>query len=517
LNGMWAFAVYDTKLQTIFFSRDRFGIKPLYYWLSPEGTLCFGSEIKQFTLYPGWTAYVNGQRAYDFLVWGLTDHTDETLFKDVYQLRPGWCSMFQLQSWQSQIKDGRLPVKQWYKLAPQQFEGNFLDAALQFKSKFIDSVKLHLRSEVPTGSCLSGGLDSSSIVCVINQLLGEGRSEGLQKTFSACAEIKQFDERKWIDTVVDSTGVEAHYTYPSFEKLFDESPSITWHQDEPYGSTSIYAQWCVFLLAAQNNIKVMLDGQGADEQLAGYNAYFPLLFASLFLDGTWMRLWHEMWQAQRIHGYSLFRSMAGMVNLLLPVGIRNMLKKAIGYTHAQPAWLNTQVLNAIPADPFAKFGAFSKSIRSYSMAQLTAINLQMLLHWEDRNSMAHSIESRVPFLDYRLVEFVLGLPDEYKLADGMTKRVQRQGLSGILPDAIRDRVDKLGFVTPEEVWVKQLATKEFRAKLDHAIEASQGILNPAAAKKVFENVVAGKQKFNFDIWRMISFGEWMERFSVKSP
>jgi asparagine synthase (glutamine-hydrolysing) len=514
-NGMWAFALYDTKERSLFFARDRFGVKPLYYWISPDGALCFGSEIKQFTVYPGWKACVNGQRAYDFLVWGLTDHTDETLFEGVYQLRPGCSATLDVRVWQGQMAKGRLPVKQWYTLTAQPFTGDFDEAAEQFKDKFTEAVKLRLRADVTVGSCLSGGLDSSSIVCVANQLLREQDAHLLQSTFSACAEVERFDERNWIDEVVRNTGVYAHYVYPSLEKLFTESKLITWHQDEPYASSSIYAQWNVFRLAADNDVKVMLDGQGADEQLAGYHAFFAPSFAKLLCSGKWLKLWQDMQSTKRQHGYSLGRLMESVVNLLLPKGLKDILRRATGRENAAPAWLDMLSLGVVANDPFAQFGGARNTIQSLSLAQLTVTNLQMLLHWEDRNSMAHSIESRVPFLDYRLVEFVLGLPDEYKLSNGVTKRVQRAGMSGILPDTIRDRKDKLGFVTPEEVWVKQQAPDLFRARLDSAIKSSHGILKPEASK-VLEAMISGQQAFNFGVWRMISFSEWLERFSVEA-
>jgi asparagine synthase (glutamine-hydrolysing) len=514
-NGMWSFAIYDTHANSLFMARDRFGVKPFYYWVAPDGSLCFGSEIKQFTTFPAWKARVNGQRAYDFLVWGLTDHTDETLFDGVYQLRAGCCATLDIRVWPTQLVQGRLPVVQWYRLNAQAFRGSFADAAVQFKEKFIESVRLRLRADVPVGSCLSGGLDSSSIVCVVNQLLRDQGAHSLQRTFSACAEVDRFDERKWIDEVVRQTSVDAHYVYPPLEKLFEFSPAITWHQDEPYGSTSIFAQWNVFQLAAENDVKVMLDGQGADEQLAGYHSFFAPRFVSLLRSGKWIKLWRELQTTKRLHGYTLPFLLAGMANLVLPNRLKNIAKRMIGRTHASPHWLDMQVLGAQAVNPYALFGGAAHTIQSLSYAQLTATNIQMLLHWEDRNSMAHSIESRVPFLDYRLVEFVLGLPDEYKLSCGITKRVQRAGMSSILPDLIRDRMDKLGFVTPEEVWVRQQSPDLFRKKMDQAIAGSRGILRPEA-RATLEAMISGAQGFNFGVWRMISFGEWLERFSVES-
>ncbi len=515
-NGMWAFAIYDRQKNNLFFARDRFGVKPFYYWMSANGQLAFGSEIKQFTVLPNWQARINGQRAYDFLVWAITDHTDETLFADVYQLRPGHSALLNLGSWRDSVMaDGRITTKAWYQLTPREFSGSFADATAEFRRLLTESVKLRLRADVPVGSCLSGGLDSSSIVCVMNDLLRKQDAHALQKTFSACSDVKRFDERYWIDEVVNATGVDAHYIYPSLEKLFDESPDITWHQDEPFGSTSIYAQWNVFRLAADNGVKVMLDGQGADEQLAGYHGFFAPRLASLFRGLHWVSLIGEISAMHRLHGYSPVQAAKYLARSQFPEPVKNLLRRNFGYAHVTPEWLDLEKLGADSVNPFADSGADGgKDIRALSIAQLTSSNLQMLLHWEDRDSMAHAIESRVPFLDYRLVEFVVGLPDEYKLAGGVTKRVLRTGMSGVLPDVIRDRMDKLGFVTPEEVWVRERAPDLFREKLESAIRNSQGVLK-SEASNVLEAMISGKQSFNFGVWRMVNFGEWMERFAVK--
>lgn len=518
-NGMFAFLIYDRVQHSVFVARDRFGVKPLYYWVTENG-IAFASEIKQFTVLPQWRAQMNGQRVYDFLNWGITDHTDETLFAGVFQLRGGQALELDLQA----IADGRvhyaagekLPAYSWYQLKPQPFVGTMTDAAEQFRDKLVDAVKLRLRADVPVGSCLSGGLDSSSIVCIANQLLRDQNAHRLQKTFSACADVAKFDERKWIDIVVNATGVDAHYVYPALSGLFDEAPVITWHQDEPFGSTSIYAQWNVFRLAAEQQVKVMLDGQGADEHLAGYHGFFGPHLATLFKSLRWTTLLQEASDMRRLHGYSYKTAAAYIANCVLPEDIKDKLRRVMGRTSAQPAWLNCEQLDCVTMNPFQTVGAAeAETVQGLSIAQLTASNLQMLLHWEDRDSMGHSIESRVPFLDYRLVEFVLGLPDEYKLSGGVTKRVLRQGMSGILPDAIRDRMDKLGFVTPEETWLRETAPDLFREKMNEAIAVSGGILRKAEVNKMLEDMISGRVRFSFLPWRLISFGEWVKQFSVK--
>jgi asparagine synthase (glutamine-hydrolysing) len=512
-KGMWAFAIYDQLSGKLFMARDRFGIKPLYYWNAPGNVFCFASEIKAFTAWPGWSARINPQRAYDFLVWSLLDHTDETMFSGVYQLQPGHFMQVPAGGVNTAAQsDGRVAATRWYILQAQRFTGSFRDAAAEFRGRFSRSVREHLRSDVPVGSCLSGGLDSSSIVCVVNQLLAEDGNTGLQSSFSACTREARFDERAWIDIVVADTGVDAHFVYPVLEDLFADLRAITWHQDEPFGSTSIFAQWSVFRLAAGTDVKVMLDGQGADELLAGYHSFFGPRFASLLRSGHLVQLAREMQQTGQLHGHSALLMAMWTADAFLPESLRHRLRARAGKAHATPGWLNLERLGAVAVDPKKSLGAI-RSVEAMSIAQLTASNLQMLLHWEDRDSMAHSIESRVPFLDHELVEFVLGLPDEYKLKSGITKRVQRAGMDGILPDRIRDRMDKIGFQTPEEVWLREQGAPSFIAKLDAAVSASRGILNIECVD-MLRDMIAGKRPFNFVIWRLISFGDWVEAFSV---
>lgn len=509
-NGMWAFSIYDTKNETVFLARDRFGVKPLYYWNSPGGTFFFGSEIKQFTVLPGWKPILNSQRAYDFLNWGITDHTDETLFKGVYHIRSGHYALLSVDK-NIAGKDGRIDQERWYDLNPLPFTGSYEDSCHKFRDLLKDSVRLRLRADVAVGSCLSGGLDSSSIVCLMNNELAQHGAKNLQKTFSACSDVKRFDERPWIEKVVSHTGAQAHYTYPKMDDLFAASEKITWHQDEPFGSTSIYAQWNVFKLSADNQVRVMLDGQGADEQLAGYHGFFGARISSLFLSGQWVQMIGEIVSIHKKHGYSLFWILGQAGSCVLPARIKNLLRKIMGRASLTPDWLNMNILGARPADPYKGTGS---SIRKLCYSQMTSTNLQMLLRWEDRDSMAHSIESRVPFLDYRLVEFSMSLPDDYKIKNGITKRVLRDGMDGILPEQIKNRTDKIGFATPEEVWVRETAPDLFRKKLRESIAASNGVLNDSAMN-ILEEIIDGRRPFSFIVWRMINFGEWIKLFSVQ--
>lgn len=516
-NGMWAFALYDHQEQSLFLARDRFGVKPLYYWVSPDGFLAFASEIKAFCVLPGWSARACGRRIYDFLAWNIMDHTDETMFAGVYQIRGGQSVRLEMRGDTrrefSRLPGGRLPgMRQWYSLTGKLFAGSFAEAAAVFRDLLEDSVRLRLRADVPVGSCLSGGLDSSSIVCIANRLLRGQGADGRQKTFSACSRVKRFDERSYIEEVVAITGVDAHYTYPELEDLLPLLERVTWHQDEPFGSTSIYAQWAVFKLAAENEVKVMLDGQGADEQLAGYHSYFAVLLGSMFRHGRWIAALRESLAMRRLHGYSfLYLGKRFFANLFPSL---RLSASALAKTAAHSTgWLDHERLDASPVDPLSRFPGCEKNISAWSYHQLTASAVPMLLHWEDRNSMAHSIEARVPFLDYRIAEFLLGLPDEHKLTEGVTKRILRETMKGSLPESVRNRTDKLGFATPEEVWLRETKTDWFSNMLRVTIENSDRIVKPEVMD-IFRQMVTGKRPFDFFIWRLISFGVWVRRFNV---
>ena len=508
LNGMFAFVIFDRELDTLFLARDRFGIKPLYWWISNEGIIAIASEIKQFTVLPGWTSRLNAQRAYDYLNWGLSDHTSETLFSDVKQLQGGEYATISLKKLPNKIHS-----RNWYKLNQQYQDTTRYSAVKTFKELLTDSVRLRLRSDVQVGSCLSGGLDSSTIVCIINNLLKNEGLESLQTTFSARAYDKQFDEGEYIDTVVRKTNAHDHHVYPELSDLFSSLDTIVWHQDEPFNTSSIFAQWMVFKLASANGIKVMLDGQGADELLAGYDVYAAARLAGLLKRLEISTLYREIRQTSRNKGWQLELLTKRLFNHLLPEIIRQPLRKKSGKASTFPIWLNLKRLNVDATDPFIQGGHNGATVNGLSIAQLGRTHLPMLLHWEDRDSMAHSVESRVPFLDYRLVNFLINLPEENKISDGISKKILRESMNGLLPENIRMRMDKIGFITPEERWVRKDAPDIFRHQISRAIESSKGLITPLAADKL-ENIIAGREPYDNAIWRIISFGRWMELFKL---
>jgi asparagine synthase (glutamine-hydrolysing) len=374
-------------------------------------------------------------------------------------------------------------------------------------------VSLRLHADVPVGTGLSGGLDSSSIVCTANQLLRAQDAHAVQNTFSACSELKQYDERHHIDRVVEHTGVRAHYTYPAIDDFFRTLPTLLWHHDEPFEGTSVFAEWCVYRLTATTSVKVTLDGHGADELLAGYHTFFGHSFAHKFWRGRWLKLSSELRAAQARHGHGA-RFLLSSIASLGPLGrLMYGLRRRTGHPIAQAQWMETAALGVDDYDLYDELGGKQLSVNDFSVSQLLATSLPFQLRTCDRDSMAHSIESRAPFLDYRLVEFMLGCPDEFKLADGTTKRLLRTAMRNVLPTATAQRQDKMGFVTPEEFWVRQGAAARFKTLVDAAANRASGILNGHARERALR-IIDGQEPFSPFVVRLVLFANWLDVFKV---
>lgn len=508
-NGMWAFVIYDRNKNEIFLSRDRFGIKPLYYWFDPKNNFYFASEIKQFTACEGWKAKINGQRAYDYLVYSLTDHTDETMFRGVYHVPPGHYYKASVKNI-SPDENRKINSMKWYDLSRTPSNKSFEEACAGFEKHFKDAIRMHLRSDVPVGSALSGGLDSSAIVCEINNILRKEGKNSIQKTFSSCSEFEKYNEKKWMDIVVDHTNTDANYVYPNTHDLFELMPTILWHQDEPYQSQSAYLGYCVFQLAKEQGVKVLLNGQGADEYLGGYGQFNNAIYFQLFKRIKWGRLNNEI---TGLNGSGILNTIRAICYLSVPERTRNFITKYYGSYSDLKNIINLNELGARNRHPYATISNDATSVPSIAKLNLFHNPLAKYLRWEDRNSMAHSIEARVPFLDHRLVEFAFNLPADYLFSMGITKRVMRGGLKNILPTEIANRKDKKGFVTPEEHWVKNGCTEIFREKLKDSITYANGIIKKEALQ-YFDDIVTGKKPFDYTYIRLILFAEWMKIFSV---
>lgn len=510
LRGMFAFLIWDDRDKTLFAARDRFGIKPLYIAQCREG-LAFASEIKQLLGEPFDTARINVARAHDYLASGLTDHTAQTLFAGVTQLRGG-----ELARVTCAPAGPRIEVRRWASIDSQMAPIGEKEAVEAFRAALIESMRLHLRADVPVGSCLSGGLDSSSIVCLMARL----EPQADLHTISATYPNTSVDERPFMEAVVAQTGARAHYVTPTPDELIERLSALIWHQDEPFGSTSIFAQWRVFEEARKVGVKVMLDGQGADEQLAGYHSAFPYRVAEIMRGGRPDHALKLMLARRDAHGASLMGQMARLAPLLAPEAAAEPLRKL----HLRAVGRDLFDAPLIRAEgnregPLTAAAASLGLRRPRDVAQLCvcmtyASNLQMLLHWEDRNSMAHSIEARVPFLDPELVALSLSLPTPLKIDGVETKSVLRRAMADILPAKVRDRRDKLGFATPEPEWMRGGLKTILAQGVETTLSRLPGLVDPKAARAMTTAMLSGARPADPALWRLANLGLWSQRFQT---
>lgn len=515
LRGMFAFLIWDDRDKILFAARDRYGIKPLYLAATPRG-VAFGSEIKQLLGLAGVSGRMNIARVHDFLASGVSDHTSETMFKGIAQLRGGECVTIDA----SGHGAFAVPIRRWYPATAGEIAIGEKEAAERFGEMLTEAVRLHLRSDVPVGSCLSGGLDSSSIVCLMSQMMRSGAGGSKVNTVSACYADKSVAEKPFMDAVVAHAHTQPHFIFPKPEEVFVRASDITWHQDEPFGSTSILAQWCVFEEARRVGVKVMLDGQGADEQLGGYHHSFSYHLAGLVRQLRFADALRTMRERQAWHGVPIAQQTKHALIPLLPTGLAGMLRdrhRAL----TQHDWLGGELLCEQGADRTAFERARTElglppatDLRTLCMNLTYGSNLSMLLHWEDRNSMAHAIEARVPFLDHPLVEFSLALGNNHKIVGGDTKRVLRRAMEAILPPAVLQRRDKLGFATPEEAWFRGPLREMMTEGVEATLKRYPGLFNAAGVRALAADMLEGRKPVDFLLWRIVNLGIWGERFGV---
>ncbi len=446
-NGMWAFALADLREGEgkLILNRDHFGIKPLFYARSPKsGRLLFASEIKGVLQDRELEAKPDDQMVYEFLQHGLHDHREETMFAGIYHVpEAAWIEV---------------PLGAVGRAAPAANSGpGLLTAPLPstrywnpsltsdgvpdptaFRQLFRKSVERRLLSEVPVGSCLSGGLDSTTIVSFMSELLRENAPDaaslrGQLKTFSAVFDGDPIDERDYIEVAVESTGADTTYTNPDSHEFMHELREFIWHQEEPFVSTGPYAQWCV-MRAARQQVTVLLDGQGGDELLAGYVPYQMVYLRQLQKERRYDELRHEA------------ATSADVLSPLVKRRLSQRRKRLATRTLLEQGFLDNV------REPQTALSRSDLKLRL--MQDLLEYCLPCLLRYEDRNAMAFSVESRVPYLDQELVDFMLSMPDSAIIKDGWSRWILREGLKGTLPEKIRLRRWKVGFTTPEMRWIK---------------------------------------------------------------
>lgn len=512
-NGMWAFALWDTRKKQLFCARDRFGIKPFYYFLD-ENRFIFASEIKTILTDKKIPCGPNDRVIFDYLAYennDYIDHTEETFFDGIKRLVPAHRMVVDI--------NGGCKISRHWDLDPSKKIVRISDqeAAQRFHALFEDSIRLRLQSEVPLGTCLSGGLDSSSIVCMISKLISnDGVNPGVigsrQKTFSACFEDKACDEREFIKAVVERTRVETNYVFPEGKELFDLAPKFIEDQGEPVAGTSQWAGWMVMRLARERGITVVLNGQGADEILAGYGSYFLANFKDLFKGLRWSSLKNEIDKYSEYHGYPKQWLVRELFRHFVPFHPFRWKRRLLGDEEMGlfPSWLNKDFIKTHGGgiEEKEKYnGYMDQSLYHF----LTFERLPSLLRYEDRNSMAFSIESRLPFLDYRLVEFCFSLPSRQKIRNGIGKVVLRNALKEILPHAVHQRIKKIGFATPEILWFRTDCRKQIEEIIHSKSFRERRYFDGDAVVKHFQGFVNGEPVNPRPIWKYINLELWLRQ------
>ncbi len=483
---MWSFAIHDERDNTLFCARDRFGVKPFYYVDTPT-EFAFGSEIRQLLPFME-RVIAEDDLVSDFLVCGLTDHTDRTFFKGIKKLPPGHLL-------RARLSTGRIEVERYYSLAAGSKEADEKAAPDLLRDLLEDATRLRLRSDVRVGTCLSGGLDSSSVAT----LAAKRHSLSSTEAFFAITAVSQQasnNEEQYAAEVVKDSGLNWLRTQPTYEDFAATAETLIDVQEEPFAGPSIMMQYDVMKTARSNGVIVLLDGQGGDETLLGYERYYAAWLLDHFRQGG-------------IAGFlSAFRS-ATAVNANVPprrlamyfFGASFAPLRALAYRWRY-SFLNRPYL----PESLRRFARHTRDARAMQVLEITETNLPMLLRFEDKNSMRFGIETRLPFLDYRFVEFALGLSTRVKLNSGWTKWPLRAAMQNLLPANICWRKDKIGFAAPDQLWLSR-HTPIMHAKV---------INSPLVARYVDMNVL--KKRFErLDLgmrWRLYCVALWGERFQV---
>jgi len=473
LNGMWAFLIYDRQRGRVFGSRDRFGVKPFFYYRTDRFAL-FASEIKAIRASGLYQGGVNWKVASKFLLQGELNDDEERFFTDIHQIPPGTAFELDLEGhW-----------KQWRFWSLSAIPSiDCKDPVQSFGELFEDSVRLRMRSDQPVGVTLSGGLDSTAIVCTLAKLKGESEHKRVSALHAFCFMAKEFDESTYIADTLRQTQATLHQFQEGPRELWDKMAKVLWFHDEPVHSLNAIVGFDLMRRAAENGIRVVLCGQGADEVIAGYPSYFRDYWQMLIHQGRFGAAWNEIQLYTSAHGgsaWKCFLSAMGKVGL-------TTLHHVPAY-HSLSVWKNQQKYRGNKWFSPELRRSFESEVQEELDMSLNAIlrravergPLPLYLRIEDRNSMAHSVETRLPFLDYRLVSLVFNMTMDWKLRGPWNKVVLREAMRQRIPESVRTRVDKMGFPVPDRKWFAHDLYEPMQDLLASQAVRERGIYNVSA-------------------------------------
>ncbi len=499
-EGMWAFAIWEPARRRLFCSRDRLGIKPFYYALTPAG-FAFASEIKSVLAAGLVPVRANPEALRLQLVYRARASNETTCFEGVLQLPPAHNAV---------LADGRLVRSRYWSAedALAARDSAARDHAAGFRDRIEQAVRSHLRSDVPVGACLSGGLDSGTLVA-----LAARQTPSPLRTFSVTYPGTVYDESRYIHALRGQVGnLDGTETSPDGRDLVDVLERSTWHYEEPVWGGSVYSWWQVMKSVHAGGIKVVLNGQGADELLAGYPRYYPTYLRQLLLQGRLPTLARnfEGFRAQQgdLSRMGLWRELA---TPFWPDWLRKAARVAGRGNAFDDRFLSPQLraLSSPAAEALAR-RAFS-NLDTHLLTDLTTTRLPELLQAEDRFSMAFSIESRVPFLDRAFVEYGIALPAAQKIDDGVTKVVLREAMRGTVPDETLDRRDKQGYPTPANDWLRQYGVEYAGDLIGSRRFRERDVFDAAAASAAFDRWRSGAGSLA-GLWTWLSTENWFRQY-----
>jgi asparagine synthase (glutamine-hydrolysing) len=494
--GMWAFVIHDKQENTLVLSRDRYGVKPLYFY-QRGSYFAFASEIKALLKLSKVDSRISNEDLGSFLSYGSTANPYQNLFLYIEDIQPG-------SNYRYDLNTGMLTKTPYYYLekSVQQEKTSLKENIEKFEALFDDSMALHLRSDVEIGSCLSGGLDSSAIVYSASKQL----QNVPLKTFTASYKNKAIDESDYAQLVANKLpNVKDVYIYPEAKTLVSDMDKMLYHQDLPIGSTSIFAQWEVMKCANQHQIKVLLDGQGADETLGGYTNFGGIYLVELLKEFKFNQFFKEYRRLKRNFTPKIRQGVLKAAYYYLPSNLQQRFraKERLSYN-----FINTEHLGGLELAVPQRGGKTFKEHSELSMK----FGMYDLLRYEDRNSMAFSIESRVPFLDHRLVEMIRSLPNNHKIHKGWSKYVLRKMLDQKVDQKVVWRKDKKGFVTPQQDWKNELMSTLTSELKDSDM--------PSLVNRDYVIELCGKDFSNAshlsEFWRAYSVVKWYNLFNLKA-
>lgn len=529
LEGMWGLAIVDWIARRVVLSRDRLGIKPLYLSRFEKG-LAFASEITPLLGLPGAMRGINEAALRDFLIAGRVDHNDATFFDGIYAAPTGCSIEWPLRrstSMEFIAKATRYwqPKSGWIE---QDATGGETDAAAAIRDTLAASVRAHLTGDVDVGSCLSGGIDSSAIVMLAHQL-SHTATQWSQHTFTATLPGSPLDEARYAAMVLEAAPqLRGHTVSPSGDALLTDIDRLIAAQEQPFGSPSIYMQWEVMRLANQTGVKVLLDGQGGDELFCGYEGYWPAMLAHLLTHGRWISL-ASQYRAVPPAAFSGGTLAGKTLAHTMPAEWRR--RTAMRRQFKRQPWLDREladaeapldVWTALRIEPPASLRvledgpAFSRHLWNLVLRE----SLPSLLRFEDRNSMAFSIEARVPMLDRAVVETAMSMRPELKLRDGQTKCVLRSALRGVVPDAILVRRDKIGFAAPTLEWMRGPLRTWWGDLTASSSFQDRGCFNAKGVEtlaKALDASGGAEHQAALDLWRVALTEAWARRTLDRAP